>query len=266
MIIKVSHLVFSSNNFEENSRELGLLGYQCIFTETNLPNKEVKRPLFSHFSERHDLRYFSLSESVGVELLNWRHKSMQESNFVPLFQNIPSSFLNQYSVRNDLVPEQFKLGIFSFFKGVISTLHLPFFFLRREHSSAQLNGLFVKTSNLEESILFWKHFRFVVSEVNNDQAILILKSPLPQTPPFSLYLQKEKNINLNPHLDDFGVSCISFLSSDADKEKDLLKKIGITIFDVGHLLINQKLLKIFFALGPCGELIEVIDVKEATCK
>ncbi len=257
MILKVSHLVFSSTDFEENSLELTSLGYNCIFTEKSIKNSEVKRSLFQHFYQWHDVRYFTFPSSVSVELLNWRSQSDRQSNFVPVFENIKQN--------NSLISQQRKFNcddLFSFSECALRTLELPIFTIQQKDAPSKLNALLVKTNHLEKSISFWQLFRFVVREKKDNFALLELTSFLPQSPVFQLYLEQTKRINENPCLDDRGVSCISFLSSSAPREKDLLKSKGFPIIDVGGLLINGKMLTVFFTLGPCGELVEVIDVKE----
>lgn len=257
MILKVSHLVFSSTHFEENSVEFNSLGYRCIFTEKNIENSIVKKPLFHHFHLRHDVRYFTSPFGVGVELLDWKSQSGQQSNFVPVFDNLsPLGFMS-------LTPKQLTTpSFFSFSPRLLKTLQIPIFTLQEKNAPAQLNSLLVKTDNFEKSIAFWKNFRFVVKEEYDTHVILELSSLLPLTPVFRLYLERAEEINRHPCLDDRGVSCISFLSSSANREKDLLKSKGLPIIDVGNLLINRKMLTVFFTVGPNGELVEVIDVKE----
>ncbi len=255
MILKVSHLVFSSTDFEENSVEFNSWGYSCIFTEKNIKNFAVKKSLFHHFYPWHDVRYFTSIFGVGVELLDWRSQSRQLSNFVPVFDNLPPIGLLSLS------PQKLTPGHFcSFSPRLLKTLQIPIFTIQEKNAPAQLNSLLVKTDNFEKSIAFWKNFRFVVKEKHDTHIILELSSLLPTTPIFRLYLEKTEEINRNPCLDDRGVSCISFLSSSANREKDLLKSKGLPIIDVGSLLINQKKLTVFFTVGPSGELVEVIDI------
>ncbi len=280
MILKVSHLVFSSTDFEENSKDFAALGYTCTFTELGLKNLEIKKPLFRYFSDKHDVRYFASPHGVSIELLNWRSGSRQPSNFIPVFQNLPQK-KEEFKLRSKQTkrlterPEQTK-KTFPFEEAVIPSLQLPIFYqcLSNQEGPTTLNGLYVKTDNLEESISFWKNFRFEVRERREKEAVLKLKAFLPQSIPFTLYLSETNQsrsartvnnfneINKNPHLDDAGVSCLSFLSSSVEKEKDLLKRAGFRLIDVGSLRINQKQLTIIFVLGPAGELVEVIDVKD----
>lgn len=284
MILKVSHLVFSSTDFEENSNDFAALGYTCTFTEIGLKNLEIKKPLFKYFSKKHDVRYFASPQGVSIELLNWGSKSRQPSNFIPVFQNLPQKkgrFEWQLKQIKRLTsrleqPKKTPQKIFPFEEAVIPSLQLPIFYqcLSNREGLTTLNGLYVKTDNLEKSISFWKNFRFEVCERWEKEAVLKLKVFLPQSILFTLYLSETSQsgstntvnnvneINKNPHLDDIGVSCLSFLSSSVEKEKDLLKRAGLRLIDVGSLRINQKQLTIIFVLGPSGELVEVIDVKD----
>ena len=251
MILKVSHLVFSSNNFEDDCRRLPHFGYKNIFTDLNIENLEIKKPLFTNFNKLHDLSYFTLKNSLSIELLNWRTGNHRQSNFIPIFEGLDEKNLNSIKTK--------KIGNISLKQGNMKYFNIPICLLFKERF--QLNKMLVKTSDILKSISFWKNLGFVLLEQNDDFAVLQLSSVLPGFYPFNLYLEKANDINLEPCLDDNGISCISLLSSSVEQEKIKLSRQAIEIFEVGELLINQKLLNIIFIRGPCGELVEIIDLR-----
>ncbi|MBS3165647.1 hypothetical protein J4444_00855 [Candidatus Woesearchaeota archaeon] len=259
MILKVSHFVFSSENFEENSKILNQLGYHSIFTQKNIRNLIIKRPLFTSFNDFHDLCYFTSPNNVGVELLNWNSTISNESNFVPMFEKVDGNLLKYFRALT--------FNSFNFYEGKMDNF-TNFCFLDKSNNSFKMNSLMTKTEDIKKSIEFWKILGFEVKshEINDESGderfvVLHLNSILPRTETFTLYLKQTSNINKNPHLDDKGISCLSFLSTDIQKEKELLLAHHAKVIEVGELMINNKLLNILFAVGPSGELIEIIDFK-----
>ena len=256
----MSHFVFSSENFEENGKILNKLNYHNIFIEKNIKNLTIKKPLFTSFNDYHDLGYYISKNSISVELLNWNSKISNNSNFTPLFEEVDEHLLKN--------KKAIKLGSLTYYAGKIDNFP-GFCFLEDNTKNIKMNCLMVNTEDIKKSIQFWKILGFEVKkypEINHENddtkfAILHLKSLLPRTETFNLYLKETDNINKDPHLDDKGISCLSFLSTDIKKEKEVLLTHNAAVIEVGELIINNKLLNILFAVGPCGELIEIIDFK-----
>lgn len=254
MILKVSHVVLSSERFSENKLVLQQLGYTQIFTENNIINSPVKKPLFTHFNERHDVGYFTADKNVSIELLNWRTGNHCSSNFRFLFDALPPDSV-RFKSTNTLSKEVWM-------EGDLNSFNLPISYLNTTEGTCQFNKVMIQTNHIPKSIDFWKYFRFMVISQSSSFALLELVPIVPRTKRFHLYLVRTENINTTPCLDNEGISCISFLSNSIEREKELLYQKGLSTFDVGKLSINNKILNILFVRGPAGELVEIIDMKE----
>ena len=68
-------------------------------------------------------------------------------------------------------------------------------------------------------------------------------------------------VQLGEHmLDDLGFSGFGFVSTSIENDRSFLKSKRVCVTDIEEIIINQKGLKIFFAIGPSGEKVEVIGV------
>ncbi len=256
MILKVSHLVFSSNNFEEDCKRLTTFGYKNIFTDLNIENLKIKKPLFTKFNRWHDLSYFTFKNNLSIELLNWRTGNSYHSNFIPIFEGLNKEFIDLEKGSEKTK----KIGSIYLQQGNMKHFNIPICILSNE--KFQLNKILVKTNDIQKSILFWSYFGFVFEERDDNFAVLELPSVLPGSSSFNLYLEQSNDVNTKPCLDNNGISCISLLSNSVEQERKKLSDKNIQIFDVGELLINKKLLNIIFVRGPCGEFVEIIAIRE----
>ncbi len=64
----------------------------------------------------------------------------------------------------------------------------------------------------------------------------------------------------NRKLDNFGYSSLAFWSSNIDKDREKFHKLGYKVTDIEKLLVNGKILDIFFLNGNNGEILEFIGV------
>ncbi len=121
------------------------------------------------------------------------------------------------------------------------------------------NTALIKTNKFNESIEFWKLFGFKEIKRENNIFTLEFKSPINRTN-FSIKIKKDHH-NKRPLLDDRGFNCIAFVSNSAQKEREFLVSKGIKTTPIEEPIINGKPLNIFFAIGPSGELVEVLSPK-----
>jgi len=232
VILQIDHIAFSSMNFKEHIRILQSLGYSLKFSSSGKKNMEIKRPLLREFMELHDLALLSHESSLSIELLNHGHINDAEGFIFPLFDNVPSGFLSSFGV---------DAGVYS------------------DKGSFRFNKFVVKTSNVRKSADFWKNFGFREIECDSEGAILEFRSPLSKIS-CTVFLKHDRSVvNDFNFLDDKGFNCIAFISNSAKKEREVLVKSGIKTTEIEQFISDKLSLSVFFAIGPSGELVEIIE-------
>ncbi|MEK6979798.1 MAG: hypothetical protein AABW86_06245 [Candidatus Micrarchaeota archaeon] len=232
MIIQIDHIAFSSMNFAEHIRILQSLGYLLKFSSTGKKNMEIKRSLLREFGESHDLALLTHVSSIPIELLNHGHVNTSEGYIFPLFDNAPDEFLKSIGVG---------AGVSSY------------------NGSFRFNKFVVKTSDVRKSADFWKNFGFREISCGSEAALLEFRSPLSKVS-CTIFLKHDTAVeNQKYFLDDMGFNCIAFISNSAKKEREALIKNGIKTTEIEQFTSNNTPLNVFFAIGPAGEVVEIIE-------
>lgn len=187
-------------------------------------------------------------------------KFWQESSYTTRFiaPGIPNPsmkkpFMQEWSASHDLAllthPERLPVE-------VIAYAHAP-------QGESAMNfvpesaRVYQHTTNPEETITFWKRFGFQQVQTDDGDVLLRWQSALAKVP---------CEIELRPVvegveclLDTNGINSLAFLSSNAKQERERLIKEGCRVTDIESLEVNGKKLDLFFAIGPQGEMCEVIS-------
>ena len=234
MILHIDHLSIVFSNFEKGIRLMSSLGYKVRFREMGIKNLEIKRPLLSKFSKYHDLALLDRQDSISVEVVSYGHIASNFSNFVPLVEYSDCYY----------VVDSFQRFIDNFD------------FNAREVS---LSRFFLRVKDLEYSIFFWNLFGFKIFKKEASNAILKFELLFSKITCY-LHLQEDLQFDKSFFLDDNGFNSIAFVSSSVKKERDNLVKQGIKVTEISSLVINNKILEIFFVKGESGELVEIIGI------
>ena len=245
MILKIGHLIVYSDELEKDVAALQSKGYQILFRQ-NIGNLEIKKDWATSFPEVQDVAFLTAPDNFSIELIG--HKdNVEESNFIPIIedgQEEPDPRDKETS------PGQQNKET--------SCFRFPVF-LNDQKTPFQFNKLLVKTKDLSASMDFWKNFGFQAIHLEEGTAQMEFKSIL-SSKKFFIYLKKSEQTNPNPCLDNKGISCVSFITNSAQKEKEKLDRQGIKSTPVGEITVNGKLLHLFFVSGPNGEIVEVIEI------
>jgi hypothetical protein len=247
MIFKIDHIALSSSDFAPMDKVLSQLGYMNQFRDMNKPNPSIKKGLMRQFPETHDLSYYSKDGSIAIELLDHR-KSFKNSSFiVPIIENIPDGLAKHTGEEGSFR----KMFVDAFNAPVLSTGNSA-------AAGANLNKLMVKTANSAESVRFWECLGFKHAGKTEGFSLLEFRSPLSKSS-CTLYLKTEETGG-KYFLDDDGFNCIALMSNSSEKEKDNLSGMNFRTTEIEQFNINNRLLNIFFAIGPCGELVEIVSL------
>ncbi|MBS3124366.1 hypothetical protein J4437_07110 [Candidatus Woesearchaeota archaeon] len=240
---------------EEDGKSLKSLGYKRVFTQKKIINPEIKQPLFSKFSNYHDLSFFKSDDGPNIELLNWKNERSNQSNFGPL---LILGIDNQYL---QLIGDKILTTDIDTAKNDMSISEVISEVIHKRDKSLNNKAILIKTNRLQESIIFWELFGFKIYSQSDRVIIMSNEVIISKNYNLKLCLLEVNKINKNPHLDDTGISCISFLSTNILKDKKMLFENKIHFIEIGCISINKKNLEIIFAQGKNGELVEIIEFK-----
>lgn len=205
------------------------------------------------FSERHHLALLSCARNINIELINHGHIHPRDSYIVPVFENIADDLIERLVERriNDCVFTEVR----------IKSLDVPIYIKKDANNNGfKFNKMVMRVSDVKKSIIFWEHFGFKVLQVKKDFSLLEFKSLITEDI-CQIYLKKSDDVYNKPFLDDEGFNCIAFISNSAKNEKEFLDEKGIETTEIERFALNRRVLNIFFATGPCGELAEIVGLE-----
>lgn len=135
----------------------------------------------------------------------------------------------------------------------------------RGNSRVELNldELTWKTHTLEESSRFWGMLGFEVQTRDHTSVLMTFKSIL-HPRPLHLRLLQSRVALPKLYLDSEGPNCLAFITTSPDDQRQILEKHGYQTTDGEQLNLNDKLIEVWFARGPSGELAEFISVLHTT--
>ncbi|MGE5473220.1 MAG: VOC family protein [Ignavibacteriales bacterium] len=123
----------------------------------------------------------------------------------------------------------------------------------------RVKELILKTKDLKKSAEFWNCFGFRTNFQDSNEIKMEFKSMFDKEI-YSLKILLDSNKEQQHFLDDAGFNCVAFVSNSALKEKEKLIGKGYSITNIEDIEVNEKMLKVFFVIGPCGELVEIISI------
>lgn len=118
------------------------------------------------------------------------------------------------------------------------------------YRNGYINGVSIKVFNQEKFIQQWSSIGF-----KNDNNTLYFTS-------FgNSYIVKPIKTTKNTYfLDNKGFVCAAFISTSINDDYDNMQKNGFELSVIDCIIINNKMLKLFFAKGANNELIEIIGL------
>nr|WP_321496421.1 VOC family protein [uncultured Methanolobus sp.] len=253
MIIKIDHIALSSLSFKDDIKLLKSLGYNLVILEENIENLSQKESLLSIFHKRHNLALLTSNLNYDIELLDHGQLTSNRGYIIPFFENIPPNVIRDTGHERVINGTEYK-------EEIIRSMNILFYTqnLARQNDF-KFNKLIVESTDINKSIEFWKCLGFKVL-TSGEQNCLEFKSIF-DNESYYIIVNKSNNKEVQRHfLDDIGFNCMAFVTNSAQHEKEKLNEKGIKTTEIEQLRVNEKLLNIFFALGPSGEIVEIIEL------
>lgn len=253
MIIQIDHVALSSMNFEEDIKILEALNYELQFIKKGIRNLQIKRGLMKQFSKEHDLALLTSKGNIGIELLNHRHINTEKPYIFPIFENVPDDLTDMRGRK--------KINGSIFTEVKIKSIDAPIYIKKDSNVDGfGFNKIVIKVTDIRKTMDFWACLGFKAIQIKSGFALLEFRS-LFSKDVYYIYLHESDDVNDTPYIDDNGFNCIAFISNSVKNEKDNLERNGIQTTKIEELSLNRKELNIFFAIGPCGELVEIVSMK-----
>lgn len=248
MIISLDHVGITSNNIECDSILFSNLGYQKYFVEKNIVNSPEKLKLMKSDAEYHNICFIRHKTGIPIELIEYSLECPTLNSYAGLL-----FASNKAPCNLSLIKKVGPLNYPSYF----STLNNSFGgCIYPLPNRTDFYGAYFKVSSIANSINFWVSLGFRLQVVSYKFASLVFEDYLSKKQ-WTVHLIYENNISPN-YLDVSGVNSLAFISTSPIKDRQKISDNGYITTSIFEIEINNRLIKIFFAVGPSGELVEII--------
>ncbi|MBI5227919.1 hypothetical protein HY988_05000 [Candidatus Micrarchaeota archaeon] len=250
MFLQIDHIAFSSAKNDEAVKLFETLGYSKRFSSNNVPNPAIKRKLVSHFTPTHDLVLMDHPNSISIEFIDYGYAGKLPGYVLPIFDG-----LRTYEGINESSAGKFKNTTLA-----PGTLDIPIC-VTEDATGLALNKAIINTSDVSLSMTFWKFFGF--NQIPDDTGLVAMEFlSILKKQKFVIYLRKSEPKSGSGHfsLDDNGFNCIALISNSASNEHQKLSASKVKVTEIESVSVNGKVLDIFFAIGPGGEIVEVLSL------
>ena len=251
MIVGIDHIALSSTDFDEHTRFFNALGYEKKFSAKGAENLALKKRLLKRFNSKHDLALLESLGNLSIELLNHGYVGNCKNYMIPIFDGLPKNIAKK--------KEKVSMGSHVFFRVDSEAFGGPVYFKESGSEFFGFREIIVKVQNASKSVIFWQSLGFELLEISEDVAVLQFSSLIGK-PACKVYLHTSKNVEHRHYLDDEGFNCVALISSSIEKDKIKLESKGFSTTELGKIFVNNRVLNIFFVMGYCGELVEIIGI------
>ncbi|MEM2175076.1 MAG: hypothetical protein QXS37_06255 [Candidatus Aenigmatarchaeota archaeon] len=246
MILKISHVIISTVNFEKTIDTFCKFGYRPELIKNKIKNVAIKEKLMRKYSKTQSLAILRKKGSYSVELVDHDHFFDERSCYMPVFEGVSPQVINT-NTKISLAGEDLVSGI-------MTPIGIPAFFSLRSSPEIRFNKLCVTSPNTKKTASFFQNLGFKVLAKDKNFIKLKFTSPIDLSS-YELYVISGKKIGC--FLDNVGANCVSFICTSAENERKILdRKFEVTEIEQIKL---EKTLNIFFARGPFEELVEIIE-------
>lgn len=252
MIVKIDHVAFSSLDFKQHIGLLESFGYELRFVDRDVRNPIIKKELMGRYCEDHDLALLDHKENIPIELLNHRTVGENEGYITPIFKGLIQD--ETETTRKKAVMGDLELGI-----GKVARFGVRAYLSDAQPGGFGFDKIIITCEDIEASMIFWKKLGFEEKERTEEYAFLEFSSIISKGI-CGLYLMKGIKRKESCLLDDRGFNCLALISTSVEREKQSLEKDGFYTTDIEDVVTNGKKLRIFFGIGPSGEIIEMIEL------
>lgn len=264
-ILGISHICVNSNNLEATLQDLKILNYNLLFKENHLPVSNEKMPFLRTKVDYHDSMFFKSTNNIGLEVINHGTRTNNVGSYNILFY-VDKNYQYLLDGNHDSEIKSIIKNVFGakIHRVQLSSLDTPFYYSYDERFD-DTSTIVLECINLSTSSKFWQDnlgFKLIKSNEHNPKLHLLeFSSPIKNWCARLLLIETRLEPN-EPFLDDVGLTCVSFITTNIELCLSQMKKSSARhIGDVFDMSIGGKNLKLVFIRGPNSEIIELMEFR-----
>jgi hypothetical protein len=252
MIVLLDHIALTPRNLAEGLSVLRSLGYQTRFKCMGVAELAIKRELTTLRYGSQDLLLFDSTGNTSLEIVNYGRANETEPYVLPILEGIDASQFNRVGERS--------IGDLSLTEHTLLDSGYHVLVGAGAGELLSLKGAVIMVNQLTASIGFWEAFGFRLFTKEPGYAGLACQYPLNRFQ-FRIYLRESEAAAGAYHLDDMGFNCVALVSNSVLVERELLDRQGFRTTEIETFRLNDKDYDIMFAVGPSGEIVELLSVR-----
>jgi len=266
MIIGLSHIALSSDNIQQASETLAMLGYRQRFDEPALTNHSEKYRFLRHYTPKHHIRALAASGAMAVELLDHGQLGTdQAADLIPIFssdtplehwESIP---LDQFPVSQDgrgRLKASFPLPVLGFHD---PTLNMKLLWSQQCGGGTGIVGLAWASKSIAATEEQLRSMRFRQQAGNASWSLL---TPIPSLMANILPVEAADctGWEFGADLDARGCACLAFMSRSTDTP-GYLKAAAADELTTFGLTVNRAQIHVTMARVLNGPILELVETQ-----
>ena len=244
MIFGIDHAALSGPRTPARQAFLAERGYRQVLAADDLDNPEMKMPWLGEYRARLALALFRAPESVGVEIVDHFHTHGVADRLLPvLYGDAPLSPSDTPLVQTPLGPAWWSHA-------------LGAGYVLAPGPQQPIRTFVWRCSRPEASARFWCKFGFAVDRVDSIDMCALHFRGMDRVDCSIMLLPAE---NTQPsRLDANGFTSLAFVTTSIERDLADLESQGVRVSPIASITPGDRPLKVGFAEGPDGELVELI--------
>lgn len=259
--IGVDHVCATVNDTDSLARNFADLGMSIVFHERDVEVAALKAPVMREVSPLHHM--LLLRPQVGMLFEAIDHGTRPSDNMGPfqVLLSLPECAKSENpSVVSTAASAAFNADVFA---GKIPGSNIDCMIIADAKKFLGVQSVILSRADLDGAQSFWIDglgFKETRRDPKNNWSLLTFTSPVPSWS-HSILLVRDGD-NLANQLDDMGWTCLSMLTSNMDDaRKRVVDAGGKIVTEVYEVPADGKMLKLCFARGKTGELLELLDMR-----
>lgn len=264
MIVGLSHIALSSDNVEQASETLAMLGYRKRFDEPELTNHSEKRRFLRHYAPKHHIRALAAPGAMAIELLDHGQLGThQAADLIPIFssdtpiEHWQAITLDQFPISQDgrgKLAASFPSPVLGFHD---PTLNMKLLWSKQCGGGTGIVGLAWASKSIAATEEQLRLMRFRQQAGNASWSLL---TPIPSLMANILPVEAVDCVGweFGAHLDARGCACLAFMSRSTDTPRYLKAAAADELTTFG-LTVNRAPIQVTMARVLNGPILELVE-------
>lgn len=264
--IGVDHVCATVSDTEMLARNFAAAGMGIAFHERDVEVADLKAPVMGGASSIHHMLLVRPQSGMLFEAIDHcTGASDRTGPYQVLFRGGGETGSNETTALTTAASAAFETPASS---GVIPGSDIPCVLAVSADDAPGVAGVILSRADVDAAVSFWTDgvgFRETARDADGKWVKLTFTSPMPSWSHSMLLVQDGDN--QENQLDDQGWTCLSMLTTDMDAAcNKVIGAGGTVVTDVYEVPADGKMLRLCFARGRTGELIELLDMRSTVSK